>query len=200
LDLGVSIISTSILLLFVLDPFGNVPILLSVLKDVDQTRRKRIIIREMLFGLAILLFFLFFGGKFLNLFHLETEAVTIAGGVILFIIGLRMIFPPPNGDNPYGFSGEPFIVPIAMPLTAGPSALATLLVMTQSQHHSVLELFLAVLLAWFITTIVLYLSPLLYRLLRNKGLQALEKLMGMLLLIMSVQMFINGIRGFLAHS
>lgn len=200
MDLGVSVISTSILLLFVLDPFGNVPILLSVLKDVEHKRRRRIIIREMLYGLAILLFFLFFGGSFLNLFHLETEAVTIAGGVILFIIGLRMIFPPGAGENPYGFVGEPYIVPIAMPLTAGPSALATLLVMTQSRHHTMLELFLAVLLAWFVTTVILYLAPLLYRLLGNKGLQALEKLMGMLLLIMSVQMFINGVRGFLAHS
>lgn len=190
-----SIISTAILLMFVIDPFGNVPVILSILKEVDDQRKKIVIIREMLFGLAILMTFLFFGESFLNLFHLETEAVRLAGAVIFFVIGIKLIFPGEQGSSQlYGSSKEPFVVPIAMPLIAGPSALATLLVMSKSHSGSMGGLFVSLLLAWFVAAVIMYLSPLLYKLLREKGLSALERLMGMLLLMMSVQMFIDAIR------
>lgn len=195
MESGVSILSTALLLLFVLDPFGNVPVLLSVLKDVPKTRVRRVIVREMSYGLLILLGFLFLGGHFLKIFHLETESVTIAGGVIFFIIGIKMIFPSENGGNLFGASGEPFMVPIAIPMIAGPSALATLLVLSQSSDASVMEILAALLFAWCVTSVVLIFSPLLYKILKEKGLEALERLMGMLLLIMSVQMFIDGLRG-----
>lgn len=189
----VTIISSALLLLFVLDPFGNVPILLSVLKDVEKAKHLRIIVRELLIGLFILLCFLFFGQSFLDLFHLQTESVTIAGGVILFVIGIRLIFPDSEGKSLYGGDGEPFIVPIAMPLVAGPSALATLLVMTQTTGLNRMELGVSLLIAWLATFLIMLTAPLMYKVLRVKGLQALERLMGMLLLIMAVQMFINGI-------
>ena len=96
-----SILSSAILFMFILDPFGNVPLILSILKDVNEKRKKRIIIRESLFGLGILLFFFFFGKSFLNIFHLETVAVTIAGGVIFFVIALKMIFPGNDGNRQY---------------------------------------------------------------------------------------------------
>jgi len=191
-----SIVSTAILLMFVIDPFGAVPIILSILKDVDIKRRRMVIIREMLFGLAILTLFLFGGELFLSIFHLETESVRIAGAVIFFVIGIKMIFPGEEGSSGlYGSSKEPFMVPIAMPLIAGPSTLATLLVLGKSHADATGKLFGALLLAWFISALIMYLSPLLYKLLREKGLSALERLMGMLLLMMSVQMFIDGIRG-----
>jgi len=191
-----SIISTAIVLMFVIDPFGAVPVILSILKDVDIKRRRRIIVREMLFGLCILMLFLFGGELFLNIFHLETEAVRIAGAVIFFVIGIKMIFPGTEGSTGlYGSSKEPFMVPIAMPLIAGPSTLATLLVLGKSNTASMPSLFASLLLAWFVSAIIMYLSPSLYTLLRDKGLSALERLMGMLLLMMSVQMFIDGIRG-----
>jgi len=191
-----SIISTAILLMLVIDPFGNVPVILSILKEVDLRKRRSIIIREMLFGLGILVVFLFGGELFLDLFHLETEAVRIAGAVIFFIIGIKMIFPGNEGSSGlYGSSNEPFIVPIAIPLIAGPSTLATLLVLSKSHTAELGGLLASLLLAWFASALIMYLSPLLYKLLREKGLLALEKLMGMLLLIMSVQMFIDGIRG-----
>ena len=194
-----SILSTAILLMLVIDPFGNVPVILSILKEVDLPRRKSIIVREMLFGLVILVTFLFGGELFLNLFHLETEAVRIAGAVIFFIIGLKMIFPGVEGSSGlYGDANEPFIVPIAIPLIAGPSTLATLLVMSKSHAQNIAELFASLLLAWGVSALIMYLSPLLYKLLRDKGLLALEKLMGMLLLIMSIQMLIDGIRGLVA--
>ncbi|WP_331774989.1 MarC family protein [Sulfurospirillum sp. 1612] len=191
-----SILSTAILFMFILDPFGNVPLLLSILKNVDEKRKKIIIMRESLFGLVVLLFFFFFGKSFLSIFHLETAAVTIAGAIIFFVIALKMIFPGDNGNSTlFGANEEPFVVPIAIPMIAGPSALATLLLMTKTHAAmSSSKLLLAVLLAWFISSCILYVSPFLYKILRRKGLNALEKLMGMLLLMMAVQMFIDGIR------
>jgi len=189
-----SIISTAILLMFILDPFGNVPLLLAILKDVDDKRKKIIIIRESLLGLVILLVFFFFGESFLNIFHLETAAVTIAGGVIFFVIALKMIFPGEKGNVALFGVEDPFMVPIAIPLIAGPSALATLLIMTKTYADDFNSLFISLILAWSVSTFILYISPFLYKVLKNKGLSALEKLMGMLLLMLSVQMFVDGIR------
>jgi multiple antibiotic resistance protein len=194
-----SILSTAILLNFILDPFGNVPLILSILKDVDEKRRFKIIVRELIIGLAILLVFLFFGSDFLNLFHLETTAVTLAGAVIFFIIGMKMIFPPAGGNGLYSGTGEPFVVPIAMPMIAGPSALATLLVLSNQNPGHTTDLFWSLMLAWAMSAVILLLAPFLYRVLRERGLTALERLMGMLLLIMSVQMFIDGFRNLFSN-
>ncbi len=190
------IISTAFVLTFILDPFGNVPLLLTILKDIDKEKHRRIIIREMVIGLIILLFFLFAGKSFLNLFHLETTSVSIAGGLIFLIIALKLIFPPANGGSIFASTGEPFIVPIAMPMVAGPSALATIMVMSNNQEGELVGLMISLLIAWIITASILLSSPLLFRLLRKKGLIALEKLMGMLLLIMAVQMLMDGIGGY----
>lgn len=192
-----SITSTAILIFFILDPFGNVPLLLSILKKVDKKRRSKIIIREMLIGFFILVVFLFFGDKFLSIFHLETEAITISGGIIFFVIALKMIFPDADGENMFATKddNDPLVVPIAMPMIAGPAALATLLVLAKTNSEHITELFLSLSIAWGLTAAVLLFSPYLYKILKTKGLSALEKLMGMLLLIMSVQMFIDGIRG-----
>ena len=196
MDANFSIISTAIVLTFILDPFGNVPLLLTILKDIDSKKHKRIIIREMLFGLIILVFFLYAGKSFLNLFHLDTTSVSIAGGVIFLIIALKLIFPPSDGSKIFSTTEEPFIVPIAMPMVAGPSALATIMVMANKQQGNLTELLLSLLLAWAITSIILFSSPLFFRVLKKRGLLALEKLMGMLLLIMAVQMLLDGISGY----
>lgn len=190
------IISTAIVLTFILDPFGNVPLLLTILKDIDRKKHRRIIIREMLIGLVILLFFLFAGRSFLNLFHLETTSVSIAGGLIFLIIALKLIFPPANGGNIFASTGEPFIVPIAMPMVAGPSALATIMVMSNSPENTLPQLFISLMIAWGVSSAILISSPLFFRILRKRGLVALERLMGMLLLIMAVQMLMDGIGGF----
>ena len=192
MDPKFSIISTAIVLTFILDPFGNVPLLLTILKDIDRKKHRRIIIREMLIGLVILLLFLFAGRNFLNLFHLETTSVAIAGGLIFLIIALKLIFPPADGSNLFASTGEPFVVPIAMPMVAGPSALATLLVMSNNQKDHIDGLFFALLIAWGVTALILLSAPLFFRILRKRGLVALERLMGMLLLIMAVQMLLDG--------
>jgi multiple antibiotic resistance protein len=195
---GFSILSTALVLTFILDPFGNVPLLLTILKDVDASRHRRIIIREMLIGLVILLVFLVAGQNFLDLFHLETSSVSIAGGLIFLIIALKLIFPPAKGGSVFAAQGEPFVVPIAMPMVAGPSALATILVMSKNESENLLGIFIALMIAWAITSIILFSSPLFFRILRKKGLIALERLMGMLLLIMAVQMLLDGLRLYIA--
>ncbi|TEW50668.1 MarC family protein [Psychromonas algicola] len=193
------IFSTAVLIFFILDPLGSVPLLLSILKNIDKKRHSKIIIREMLIGLFILLTFLFFGEQFLGLFHLQPQAITISGGIIFFVIALKMIFPNPDGSDLFSskIGDEPMVVPIAMPMIAGPAALATLLVLAKTNAEHTGSLFLSLLIAWVFAAIVLLCSTRLYKILKAKGLKALERLMGMLLLIMSVQMFIDGIRSLL---
>lgn len=193
------IFSTAVLIFFILDPLGSVPLLLSILKNIDKKRHSKIIIREMLIGLFILLTFLFFGEQFLGLFHLQPQAITISGGIIFFVIALKMIFPNSDGSDLFSSSkgDEPMVVPIAMPMIAGPAALATLLVLAKTNAEHTGSLFLSLIIAWAFAAIVLLCSTRLYKILKAKGLKALERLMGMLLLIMSVQMFIDGIRSLL---
>lgn len=185
--------STTLILVFVIDPFGNIPLLLAILKDMSRKRQNFIIFREMFIGLILMICFLFFGRSFLALFHLETASIRIAGAIIFFIIGIRMVFPDEKGPL-YTGEGEPFIVPIAIPLIAGPSVLATLLLMTEGNANSQVSVFVSLVLAWIISCSILLLSPILYKFLKEKGLAALERLMGMLLLMLSVQMCIDGIR------
>ncbi|MEP3350741.1 MAG: MarC family protein [Marinomonas sp.] len=194
-----SILSATLLFLFVIDPFGNIPILLSVMKGVAQKRQYQIVIRDGLIGLLILVAFLFFGAEFLKVLHLETESISIAGGVVLFVIALKMIFPSAL-DQENTNAVEPFIVPISIPMLAGPSTLATLLVMVKSFPEEQNALLISVLAAWGISVVILAMAPLLNRLLKEKGLAALERLMGMLLLMMSVQMLVNGVRSLTTHT
>lgn len=188
-----SIWSSAFILLFVIDPFGNIPLLLAILKDMPRKRQYVIILREMIIGLVLMVIFLFFGRSFLSLFQLETASIRIAGGIIFFVIGLRMVFPDENSPM-YAGDGEPFIVPIAIPLIAGPSVLATLILMTEENVQPQMSVLLSLLIAWAISCTILLLSPVFYRFLKEKGLAAMERLMGMLLLMLSVQMFIDGIR------
>lgn len=193
-----SLLSATLLLIFVIDPFGTIPLLMSVLKGTIPQRQRKIILRDGVIGLLILMFFLFFGARFLQVLHLETESISIAGGVVLFVIALKMIFPGvPQATA--SESREPYIVPIAMPIFAGPSTVATLLVLVKSHPSETLSLSMAVVLAWGISLVMFLLAPLLSRLLKEKGLAALERLMGMLLLMMAVQMLVNGVRGLILH-
>ena len=190
------IFSAVMTLLLVMDPLGNVPVFLSVLKDVSPERRRRVLIRETLFALIILLAFFFLGAYLLQLLSLKEETISIAGGIVLFLISLRMVFPPEKHVFADAPEGEPFLVPLAIPLIAGPSALAALLLL-RSGHEQTTGLLLALLIAWAVTTIILLSSTLLYRLLRERGLIAMERLMGMLLVMIAVQMFMNGVAKFL---
>ncbi len=191
------IISAAVVLFFVMDPLGNIPIFLSLLKDIEPKRRWKIISRELLIALVILLIFLFFGQQLLNLLQLESESVSIAGGIILFIIGIRMVFPSRGGIMGDQLEGEPFIVPLAIPLIAGPSTLATLMLFVHSDPTNMLNWLSVLLIAWAITAVILLSAPIFYKILRKRGLAAIERLMGMILIMISVQMFVTGIKSVL---
>lgn len=173
-------------------PLGNIPAFLSVLKDVAPERQRPVLVREILLAYAVLLIFLFAGGYVLQLFGLRPEAISIAGGIILFIIAIRMIFPTEGGIVGETPEGEPFLVPLAIPLIAGPSVMASVLLLKQSGGINTVQLLAAVTLAWAVSAVVLYSAPALYRVLKIRGLVAMERLMGMLLVILSVQMFLDG--------
>lgn len=186
-------------ILFVMDPLGNVPIFLSELKDVPDARRHKVIMRELLFALIILILFLVCGAWFLDLLKLKQESISIAGGIILFLIALKMIFPQPkfNSDEQLP-AGEPFLVPLATPCVAGPSTMAVVMLFVHKDPGRMLEIGLALFGAWLVSAVVLMSSPLLLRVLRRRGLMATERLMGMLLVIIAVQMFFDGIIRFFA--
>lgn len=184
----------AITLLLIMDPLGNIPPFLSVLKHVQPERRRMVLVREILLAYVVLLVFLFLGKYILRLLSLQEETISIAGGIVLFLIALRMVFPSDRATTDL-LGEEPFLVPLAIPLIAGPSTLASLLLL-QSSPSSTLRLWAALTLAWAVTAIILLSSTMLYRLLKERGLIAVERLMGMLLVMLAVQMFINGLAKF----
>lgn len=192
MDVGGGVLSAAVLLFFVMDPFGNVPLFLTLLKDVDPQRRRKVLLRELTIALGVLLFFPFLGGSILDFLGLHEESVSIAGGIVLAVIGLRMVFPRPEGVMGAQLEGEPFIVPLAIPLIAGPSAMAMMIVMSRSDPGAMGKWTLALLLAWVGSAVVLLSAPLLMRVLRTRGLAAMERLMGMILIMLAVEMFIEG--------
>ena len=190
-------LSATLLLLTIMDPLGNVANFISGLRGVPPERRTRVIARELVIALVILLFFLFCGQWFLSLLHLKEEALFISGGIVLFLIALKMIFPPATRekDEP---TVEPFIVPLPTPMIAGPSVLATLLVLVSSQPDAIWQWLIALLTSWAITAAVLLMSPLLARILKERGSLAVERLMGMVLVMIAVQMFLNGLKRYMS--
>ncbi|MGE9552493.1 YhgN family NAAT transporter [Erwinia amylovora] len=191
-------ISATILLLLIMDPLGNLPIFMSVLKHLEPKRRRMVLIREMLIALVIMLLFLFAGEKILAFLNLRTETVSISGGIILFLIAIKMIFPSQESSSSGLSAGEePFLVPLAIPLVAGPSLLATLMLLSHQYPDQMDHLVGALLIAWGATVVILLLSGLFLRLLGEKGVNALERLMGLILIMLATQMFLDGIRAYL---
>ena len=193
------ILSAGLTLLLIMDPLGNIPVFLSVLKTVEnESRKRKILIRELLIALIVLLVFLLVGPYLLKWLNLRQEAVHIAGGIVLFLISLRMIFPTEKsilGDLP---EGEPFVVPLAVPLLAGPSTLAMLILLVRSQPDRIFDWLIAVIGAWLVTSLIMLSSYKLYKLLGKRGLIAMERLTGMLLVAISVQMLLDGITTYLS--
>lgn len=192
------IVQAAILLFLIMDPLGNVPVFLALLKPFPPARQRIVLARELLIALGVLLVFLYSGRAILELLQLRQESVSIAGGIVLFLIGIRMVFPPPDGlfgDVP---EGEPFIVPMAIPCIAGPSTMAALLLMGHDSPGRNLDWTIALLAAWAASAVILFASTHLHRWLGERALSALERLMGMLLVAISVQMFLDGVRAYLA--
>ncbi|MFP9461035.1 YhgN family NAAT transporter [Pectobacterium brasiliense] len=191
-------ISATVLLLLIMDPLGNLPIFMSVLKHLAPKRRRVVLIREMLIALGLMLIFLFAGERILAFLNLRTETVSISGGIVLFLIAIRMIFPSQEGNSSGLPAGEePFLVPMAIPLVAGPSILAALMLLSHQYPNQLPHLTLALFIAWTISFIILLMSDVFLRLLGEKGVSALEKLMGLILVMLSTQMFLDGVRAYM---
>lgn len=193
----IEISSAAVTLFLVMDPIGNVPVFNAVLSNLDEKRRSRVVARELLIALFILLSFLLAGNAILAFLGLSQSSLNIAGGFLLFIISLRMIFPAPQNSDDEKVDDDPFIVPLAVPLTAGPSTIAVLLLLSSNQPERMVEWSLALFMAWLGATVILLSSPQLLKLIGKRGSRALERLMGMILVILATQMLLNGIRDFI---
>ena len=188
-----STISAGVLLFLIMDPLGNIPLFLSLLRNVAPERRRFVLVRELLIALIVLFGFLFGGRYLLHLLQLKQESVSIAGGIVLFLIGVRMIFPPQHGIFGDADGGEPFIVPLAIPAVAGPSTMAAVMLLANSQPGRTVDWSMALFVAWLATAFILMSSTYLFRYLGTSVLTAMERLMGMLLVALSVQMFLDGV-------
>lgn len=175
---------------------GNLPVFLAQLKDFHPKQQRKIVLRELLIALGVILLFMVIGQPILNFLDIDQHTVSLSGGIILFIISLKMIFPPEIEKRHIDHPRDPLIVPLAVPLVAGPAILASVIIYS-GQVPSLGILFSAILIAWLVTTIILFCAPTISRLLGPKAILACERLMGLILTLIAIQMFINGIETFL---
>lgn len=193
-------LSAFLTLFLVMDAIGNVPIFLSLLKQVDPARRKIIIFREVLIAYAILSGFLFGGHTILKVFAISTEALGVSGGLILFLIAIKMVFPPEEAPVRSQQLQEPFIVPMAIPFIAGPSTMAMLILLAHQYPNHLMLWWGALSLSAAVSAVILLFSSRLLKLLGQKLVSALERLMGMILATLAVQMLLVGLKNyFLMH-
>jgi len=189
--------SVAILLFLVMDPVGNVPIFIAALGRVDERRRARVVLREMLIALAILVAFLFGGSVMLGLMGISESALEIAGGIVLFMIAVRMVFPSKANESAFTDDmgeGEPMLVPLAVPLIAGPSSIATVLVVLGREPERWGSWLVALLMAWSVSCFILLSAAKLMKNIGHRGLIAAERLMGMIVVAIGVEMIVRGVR------
>ncbi|NNF58580.1 MAG: NAAT family transporter [Rhodothermaceae bacterium] len=191
-----TLVSAFLLLFLVMDPAGNVPVFLAALKPVAPGRRRLVIVRELLIALGVLVLFLFAGPTVLGALGISEQALSIAGGIILFLIALRMIFPGQGGPAGDEIEGEPFVVPLAIPLLAGPSAMASVMLVMSTDPTRWPTWLAALLLAWTTSAVILLLANRLSRFFGRRGLIAIERLMGMILTAVAVEMFMRGVAAY----
>ncbi len=193
--MGYTFTSATILLLLITDPFGNIPIFVNALRGVSPARRRIVIIREVAIAFAVLLFFMLAGETFLRVMNLSDLSLQLAGAVVLFLIALRMIFPPPAPAVPLDEpQGEPLIVPLAIPAVAGPSAMATVMLLVSQAPERRLEWIAALSLTMLLCALVLVLAESIQRRLGDRLVVAVERLMGLILVAVSVEMLIRGLK------
>ncbi len=189
-----TVLAAILLLIIIMDPIGNVPVFLSILKNIPMERRKKIIIRELIIAFVILLFFMFVGRFVLQLLQIEQSSLGIAGGIILFIIAIRMIFPGTKPMFSHNEESEPLVVPLAIPMLAGPSAIAAVILLMAQEPSRWIEWTFVVFVASLISGIILISSEALGSKLGNRALTAIERLMGIFLIMVSVDFILDGIK------
>ena len=188
-------LSATILLILITDPLGNIPIFANALKHVAPERRALVILREVFIAFVLLLTFMFVGEGFLRVMGLSELSLQIGGGVILFLIALRMIFPPPKTEDDTELR-EPLIVPLAIPAIAGPSALATVLLLVSQAPERRLEWVAALCVTMTVSATVLVLAERIQRVAGDRIVTALERLMGLVLVAVSIEMMLRGVKSF----
>lgn len=194
----ISMLSIAFSLFLLMDPIGNIPFYISFLKGLEAKRQRYIIFRELIIALGIIILFNFVGDGLMKFLHIQGATIQIAGGIILFLLCLKMIFPPPHDSNEnIPHDTEPFIVPLAVPLIAGPSVLAAVTI--YSRQASGPKMVGAILIAWFVSLIILLASSSLKRILGWRGIIAIERLMGLILILIAVQMFMSGLSSFVSN-
>jgi len=184
-------------LFILMDAFGNIPLYISILQHIEPKRQRMIILRELLIAFVVIALFAIAGDEFLRFLHIQRYTIRLAGGMILFLTALKMIFPSTlkgNGSAEKSPKEEPFLVPLAIPLIAGPVVLAA--VMLYATQYSLGMVIGASAVAWACCTLVLILAPFIGRKMGPRGVNALERLMGLILILMAVDMFCEGIRNF----
>lgn len=192
-----SLFQNALTFFLVTNPIGNSPTILALVKDFSFKDQKRIILREALFSLIVALFFQYLGEIFLSALHIETYAVTLCGGTLLFLVALQMIFAiAKKSDHTAALKQEPFIVPIATPLLSGPGLLTIIMLKSQLEQNN-LNITLSILIAWIGVFAVMAAAPYLQKILGKRGLIALEQFMGLLLAIIAMGMIVKGVNLFL---
>jgi small neutral amino acid transporter SnatA (MarC family) len=192
-------VSAVVLLLLVCDPFGNVPLFISALRDVPHERRRRIILRECVIAFAVLTVFVFVGQPFLDLLGLSELSLQIGGAVVLMLVAIRMVFPSPEGVYGQPPGGEPFILPLAVPALAGPSALATVLLLVSRDPQRTWTWVGAIAVAMAVSAVILAFAERLQHWLGERVTIAFERLMGLVLAAMAVELMLRGIKTFVAQ-
>jgi len=190
-------ISAVVLLLLVCDPFGNIPIFISALREVPRERRRLIILRECLIAFLVLTLFAFIGQPFLQLLGLSEISLQIGGGVVLMLVAIRMVFPSSEGVYGRSPGGEPFIVPLAVPALAGPSALATVLLLVSREPAHTVQWVVAIGVAMMVSALVLAFAEKLQQVLGERATAAFERLMGLILAAVAVELMLRGVRAFI---
>lgn len=193
-----TLLAASVTLLLILDPFGNVAMFHAILGRVPPERRRAVLVREGLIAYGLLLGFLLVGGQVLKFLGLEQSALSLAGGIMLFVIAIGMVFPNRGVHIAGDEDDEPFIVPLATPLIAGPSGMAFLLLLASQHPGRVGEWVIAVSAASAVSAAILIAGERLMGVLGVRGIRAIERLMGMILTLIAVQMMLNGLSLYVA--
>lgn len=190
-----TILSIAFSLFLLMDSIGNIPFYISFLKGVDPKRQRYVITREMIIALFIIILFNFIGSGLMHFLNVTHDTIQIAGGVILFLLCLKMIFPPPHDSSEtLPHDTEPLIVPLAVPLVAGPAVLATVIIYSHQETN--LVMIAAIFIAWAASLLILLGSSFLKQILGWRGIMAMERLMGLIMILIAVQMFLSGVSSF----
>jgi multiple antibiotic resistance protein len=193
-----SLLTITLTLLCIMDPVGNLSTVLSLIEGIDPNKQKTMLLREMFFALAFMLFFNFIGDFLLNYLELSSIAVRLSAGAILFLIAIKILFPSTNSLRNNLPKENPYLVPLAIPLIAGPSLLATIMLYANIESCKPMMIS-AILIAWMICSVIILSAPHLYKILGKNGLTACERLMAMLLIMLAIQRLTEGIHEFVAQ-